>query len=201
MPFLNLLQHLLAFGNSAILQIITIVVLAFTFFAVREQAKAADKLTRATERQIQTSTEQSIAAKQQVEVARRQVTESLRPILMLRNSPALGMVRAGGLEFVLINEGSGVALNVWWQYGEANLQPHERHYVQNGIIAPKSERSFRAEDAQVAQEGLSVVYESLAGVVSGTRITWTGNEYHTDYHPDITEWSRNLLGKPLRPTN
>ena len=185
-----------------ILQVVTIIVLVFTLVAAWKSARAAEKLTQATERQIQSATEQANAAKEQVEVARRQITESLRPVLLLRNSPVPGQpgAYAQDLELVLLNEGLGVALDVWWAYGDANGEPFERHWVDIGIVAPKSERSFRAKDSLLVQNGLIIVYESLAGVVSGTRITWTGNEYHTDYMPDVTEWARRLLGRPLRPT-
>jgi hypothetical protein len=202
MAFVNSVGHFIALYNNPILQLVTIMVLVFTFLAAWKSAHAAEKLTEATERQIQTATEQARAAKEQVEVARRQITESLRPILLIRNSPVPGREgeNAKDLEIVLINEGLGVALDVWWAYGEAKGDPSERHWVDIGIVAPKLERSFRAKDSILVQQGLIVVYESLAGVVSGTRITWTGNEYHTDYSPDVTEWARRLLGKPLRPT-
>jgi hypothetical protein len=201
MAFLHWVQCVL--GNGDLLQWLTIIVLILAMLAAWKQARSAKKLTEATERQIQTATEQAKAAKEQVEVARRQITEALRPILLLHNSPTPGGTGQQGrdLEIKLVNEGLGVALDVWWTYGEAKGEPHQRNYLQSGIIAPKSERSFRANDALIVQEGLLVVYESLAGVVSATRITWTGNEYHTDYSPDVTEWSRSLLGRVLRPTN
>lgn len=203
MAFVHSAWVFLAVNYNPILRVVTIIVLVFTLLAAWKSACAAEKLTEATERQIQTATDQARAAKEQVEVARRQITESLRPILLLRNSPAPGKTGDYGkdLQIVLINEGLGVALDVWWAYGEAQGKPFERHWVDIGIIAPKSERAFHANDAQLVQQGLLVVYESLAGVVSGTRITWTGNEYHTDYMPDVTDWARKLLGKPLRPTN
>jgi len=202
MAFVNCVGHLLVVYYNPILQLVTIIVLIFTWLAAWKSARAAEKLTEATERQIQTATEQARAAKEQVEVARRQITESLRPILLLRNSPVPGRVGAYAqdLEIVLTNEGLGVALDVWWAYGEAKGNPSERHWVDIGIIPPKSERSFRAKDSILVQQGLIIVYESLAGVASGTQITWTGNEYHTGYVPDVTEWARRLLGRPLRPT-
>lgn len=202
MAYVHSVWSFLSLNYNPILQVATIVVLVFTFLAAWKSASAAEKLTEATERQIQTATEQARAAKEQVEVARRQITESLRPILLLRNSPVPGRVGANAqdLELMLINEGLGVALDVWWAYGEAKGDPSERHWVDIGIVAPKSERSFRARDSILVQQGVIVVYESLAGVVSGTRITWTSKEYHTEYMPDVTEWARRLLGRPLRPT-
>jgi hypothetical protein len=201
MVFVNWVAHFLAFGNGAILQLATIIVLVFTWLAAWKPARAAEKLTEATECQIQTATEQARASKEQVEVSRRQITESLRPMLLLRNSPMPGRIGAQDLEIVLSNEDLGVALDVWWAYAEPKGEPHERHWVQAGIIVPKSERSLRTRDSLVVQQGPIVVYESPAGVVSGTQITWTGNEYHTGYIADVTEWARGLLGKPLRPTD
>lgn len=172
MALVNSWVHLLALHYGAILQLLTIIVLFFTLLAAWKSALAAQKLTQATERQIQTATEQASAAKEQVEVARRQITESLRPVLLLRNSPVPGQsgAYAQDLELVLLNEGLGVALDVWWAYGGAKGEPFERHWVDIGIVAPKSERSFRAKDSLLVQNGLIVIYESLAGVVSGTRI-------------------------------
>jgi hypothetical protein len=197
------LQQVLTFGNGAVLQTIGIIVLIYTLVAISKQsrasvkqANAADKLTEATERQMGTSVEQAKAAREQVDVARRQVTEAVRPILLISDWSAPRSDRGTDLTLGLENEGQGVALDVWWTYGEAKGIPSQRNYVKNGIIAPGKNRSFQVRDSVVVSDGLLIVYESLAGVVSGTRITWTGNEYHTDYYSDITEWARTLLGKP-----
>ena len=64
-----------------LLSVATIIVLSFTWWAVRKQARAADQLTEATKKQIQANEASAQAAREQVEVARRQIAESLRPIL------------------------------------------------------------------------------------------------------------------------
>lgn len=193
MAFLHWFQWGLRSGVT--LQWLTILVLILAMIAAWKQARAAAKLTEATERQIQTATEQAKAAKEQVDVARRQMTEALRPILVLANSPEPGQVSGGAeLELCVRNDGLGVARDVWWwEYpnpiGEiaGNIPT-----VGSGIIPPKSDSCFRVRESVVGN-GVLVVYDSLAGISSGTRITWNGSAYRVEYLPDITKWASQLL--------
>jgi hypothetical protein len=187
------------------LQVVTILVLAFTWRAALKQARAAGKqadaaerLITATEQQIKTSTEQAAAAKDQVALAKRQITESLRPILTCRaGTPTAGLSGVSGIEVSVKNEGAGTALDVWWAYGKPGMEPAQRNSVREGIVPPQIERSFRVKDSRAVAEGLMVVYESLSGIASASSLEWTGDDWKLQYHPDITEWARSLLGRAL----
>ena len=191
---------------SAIVGLITIFVLVSAKRAANRQAKAAErqaeaaqKLIDVTDRQIATSTEQADAAREQVALAKRQITESLRPIIIIRhdgpNPPGLK------IDLVLKNEGAGVALDVWWMYGNFGDNPNtisQRNRVAEGILAPQMKRSLTVETSLALSKGVLIAYESLAGVSSGTRITWQGGkDSKIDYYPDMNEWTRSLLGRVL----
>jgi hypothetical protein len=45
-----------------------------------------------------------------------------------------------------------------------------------------------------------VVYKSLSGIASASRLEWIGINWAFQYDPDVTEWPRTLLGKALGPT-
>jgi hypothetical protein len=94
------------------LQAVTIVVLLITWWAVARRARAAEELTKATRLQIKTGQEQAQAAKEQVEVARRHMTESLRPILICKAPPPIQIAGGSVQDIEVQNEGAGVALDV-----------------------------------------------------------------------------------------
>ena len=198
---MNLLGNGVQFAVETGLQLMTIVVLVFTCIAAFKQAKAARMLTVATELQIKTSTEQAEAAKQQVVVAKRQITESLRPILTVKIIH-IEKLADGSEELIMkaMNEGAGTALDVWWTYGKPGIDPDERHYVQDGMIPPRVERFFWVHAARAVHEGVLVVYESLSGITSGTGTEWTGGDAVLRYYPEIDDWAKSLLGRVLRPT-
>ena len=181
-------------------QVVTIIVLIFTCRAAFMQAKAALKLTEATERQIKTSSDQAQAAKELVTVAKRQITESLRPILTARVTERLPRIE--GMEEIVLtvkNEGAGVALDVWWTYGKPGVDPFQRIRVQDGIVPPQAERSFTARKPSAYQEGILVVYDSLSGITFGTGLNLNEAELAITYYNDIDDWARRLLGRLLSP--
>jgi hypothetical protein len=177
------------------LSLVTIVVLIFTWIAAWKQAEAAKKLTEATQQQIQTGKEQAAAAKEQVNAAKRQITESLRPILTGEITHTSNTANGSVCSVKMKNEGAGVALDVWWAYGRPGQIPTKRTKVGVGIIVPGSENSFSARESMMVSTGLLIVYESLSGLVSGTGINWTGEDYVLTYFSDIGEWAATLLGK------
>lgn len=184
------------------LQCVTIIVLGVTWWAVRRQARAAEKLIQATEQQIETGQEQAKAAKEQVEVARRQITEALRPILTSRVMQTVQTATGSLLDIEVQNNGAGTALDVWWSYGDygAHHMTLQRHRIQSGIIPPTRGASFRVEEARVVHEGIVIAYESLAGISSASTLKWEGNAWVPAYIPDASEWTRSLLGKLIGPT-
>ena len=130
-----------------------------------------------------------------------QITESLRPILMVRPFH-IEKLPDGSDEIVMkvVNEGAGVALDVWWMYGKPGRDPDERHHVQDGLIPSKIDRYFRVSGPRAVNEGVLVVCESLAGITSGTGIEWNMGDATLTYYAEIDDWAKNLLGRVLRPT-
>lgn len=156
------------------LQILTILVLALTLWAVIRQARAAEELTKATRQQIETAQEQARAAKEQVEVARRQVAESLRPMLTFRSAAPMGTIDGFGpsTRIEVQNDGAGAALDVWWSIGKFGDVPRSIEMVrlQSGIIPPGRSASFVVRDSHALTKGVVIMYRSLAGIDSVKRM-------------------------------
>ena len=183
--------------NTA-LQLTTIVVLIFTCWAAFKQADAAKKLTKATDRQIETSAEQAKAAMEQVAVAKRQITESVRPILTVRMFDKITITpNTFELNLKITNEGAGVALDVWWMYGKPGIEPQQRNRVEEGIMPAGVERLLQVPEPIAAQEGVLIVYESLSGITSGTLFEWKGQDAALTYYPELNDWAKSLLGRVL----
>jgi hypothetical protein len=182
------------------LTLVTIVVLIFTCCAAFVQANAATKLTEATDRQIKTGEEQAKAATQQVEVARRQITESLRPIITFRSATPNASGRTAQ-EWAVINEGTGVALDVWWFYGQPSMHsnPDMRNFIKTGLIPSKATRSFVVSERRAVEQGVTIVYGSISGQTSATTITWQQfqQNFVEKYSPDITDWAKKFYHQPL----
>ena len=174
-----------AFGADgwvpSVLSIVTIVVLIFTWRAALKQAKAAETLTESTKQQIRANEASASAAREQVEVARRQITESLRPILTFLNGTIAGQGCA-------LNEGNGVALDVWWTYGNWGGKISERFELGRRLAPPGRDLRFTFDKQKMEAKGLLIVYRSLAGVTSATSVSGGWLRPLLDYHPDVTEW-------------
>jgi hypothetical protein len=176
---LNIANVLLWVPN--VLSLITILVLIFTWRAALKQARAAEALTESTKQQIRANEASAQAAREQVEVARRQITESLRPILIFSSETLAGHGRAA-------NEGNGVALDVWWTYGSWGGKISERFELGRRIVPPGRDLKFRFDKQKMESKGLLIVYRSLAGITSATSVSGGWLNPQLDYHPDVTEW-------------
>lgn len=190
------MKEAIEFAVTTGLSVTTIVVLVFTWRAALKQARAAEKLTVATDQQIKTGADQAEAAKAQVEVARRQITESLRPILLgsvvqSRNAP-----NGSFCNVTIKNDGAGVALDVWWTYGKPGCEPSPQTTVGYGIMASGVEHMFEVDEARASTEGVLILYRSLSGGDLGTGFYRNhANNYIPQYFPDLSEWCRTLLGR------
>jgi hypothetical protein len=163
------------------LSLATIVVLIFTWRAALKQARAAETLTQSTKQLMQANEESAKAAREQVEVARRQITESLRPILTFSSTGFVGHGSA-------LNEGNGVALDVWWTYGNWGDRISERFELGRRLAPPGRVLNFTFDKQKMEAKGLLIVYRSLAGVTSATSVSGGWSHPQLDYHPDVTEW-------------
>jgi len=195
-----------------VLTVVTIRVLWVTWDAIKRgalaseaQAEAARALTALAKEQTEVArqqteaiTKQSLAAMEQVALAKRQITETVRPILTVRLL-SRQTTNDGSMQMTLrvVNEGEGVALDVWWMYGKPSIEPHQRNRVEEGIIPPGVERILRVDEPIAAQEGVLIVYESLSGITSGTGFDWKGQDAALTYYPEINDWAKSLLGRVL----
>ena len=173
------------------LQIAIFVVLIFTCRAAFKQAEAANKLTEATNKQIKATEDQAKAASEQVEVARRQITESLRPILIARSGGIMG----GNNHVKIKNEGAGVALNVWWDYGKPSRRantPYSPKDIDVGIIPPNTEYTIEVDERKRSAEGLTIIYHSLSGILSATMIDRESAGCKNVYVPEV-DWELKKL--------
>lgn len=178
------------FAISALLNLVTIGVLIPTSRAAFKQAKAAEQLTESTKLQIKASEASALAAGEQVEVARRQITESLRPILTF----SVGQLAGNGQ---VKNEGCGAALDVWWTYGRWGGKISERFELGRRIAPPGGDLNFKFDKQKLESIGLLIVYRSLAGVASATSVTGTWTSPQLEYYPDVTEWEQKVTAQLL----
>jgi hypothetical protein len=168
-----------------LLSVATIVVLIFTCRAALKQAGAAEELTKSTEKQITASEASALAATEQVEVARRQIAESLRPILTFSNGQLAGHGK-------FKNEGGGAALNIWWTYGRCGGKISERLELGQRFAPPSGELKINFDKRKMEAQGMLLVYRSLAGITSATQITGSWLDPQSDYLPDVTAWERKI---------
>lgn len=183
------------------LQVVTIIVLVVTWWAIRRQAVASEKLIQATQQQIETGREQANAAREQVEVARRQITESLRPILICQIGHLYKTGNGDTMDIDVENSGAGTALYAWWSYGKFG-DSHmvlQRHRIQSGIIPATREARFRVDPVRAKNEGIVLAYKSLSGIDSASTLKWEANGWVPDYIPDVSDWAKTLIGRLVGP--
>jgi len=185
-----LTTSVVVFWVPNLLSVATIIVLSFTWWAVRKQARAADQLTEATKKQIQANEASAQAAREQVEVARRQIAESLRPILTFSTGLLAG-------EGKFKNEGGGAALDVWWTYGRWGERISERLELGQRFAPPSGELRLDFDKRKMEAKGLILVYRSLAGITSATQVTGSWAKPQSDYFPDVTEWEQKVTARLL----
>jgi len=165
---------------SQAVSLATLVVLFFTWKAIQRQGVAAEKLTEATQKQIETSKIQAEAAVDQQRLTRRQLEEALRPILLFLGE---GSGSNGQRKTTLKNDGVGPALDIRWFYGA--LPERQSRELNPTIIAAKREEDFPYNWDDATANGICLIYKSLTGSKNATQITWKNGSMHTDYIEDI----------------
>ena len=169
-----------AAGFIIVLTIATIVVLIATWKAARAQAAAAIKLTTATERQI-------VILEQQVTATRRQVEESVRPMLDI----PVGVSAADALTVVDIpNLGSGPALEITSAYARFGDYPIKEDFIVPPTIAKDRAFRFTIDPERVRNEGLIFIYRSLSGNDYASALTAERPHFH--YYADAHDWVHKL---------
>lgn len=172
-------QDRIEFWITTSLQATTVVVLAFFWFAAWKQARAADKLARATRTHADASRSIAAAATAQNQLIRMQLEESLRPFLYLT------WAGSGASRFGLRNEGGGPALDCSWRYGTLAADSPDRHELDYEAIAPHQEIAFAFQMQKANLEGLTVFYKSGTGTACATEISWRGNRFLCRYIADL----------------
>lgn len=168
-------QDRIEFWITTSLQAITIVVLVFFWFAAWKQARAADKLARATRSQADANRSIAAAASAQNQLIRMQLEEGLRPFLYLV------WKTSGSSRFGLRNDGGGPALECCWHYGGLVTASPEKHQLTYESIAPHQEVSFGFQMQRASTEGITIHYKSSTGTACATEISWQGTRFLCRY--------------------
>lgn len=148
------------------LNIITIVVLVYTWRAAAAQAKAAKSQADASEKLIQVTNAQRLAAERSVEASKdqsalikAQLEESLRPILVYQEGPGI----SSNMSCTVINQGKGAALDVTWWYGWAGIHPRFDQPISSNMIGSDHSAQIVVNQDQVRTEQLTIQYRSTDG--------------------------------------
>lgn len=166
----------LAASVIVVLTIVTIVVLIATWRAARAQAAAAIQLTTATERQI-------LILEQQVTMTKRQVEESVRPMLDI----PVGASAAPTLLVIEIqNLGNGPALDITYAYARFGDRAIKEEFIVPPTVAKDRVFRFTIDPDRVRSEGLIFIYVSLSGNHYASALTAERPHFH--YYPNADDW-------------
>lgn len=162
---------------SVVINVAVLFVLVKTYQAADRQAKAASELTLATHQQIALQKEQAEAARVQQKLARRQIEESLRPIVLF---PA-GTGDETNMKTWVANHGVGPAVEIRWSYGTLHTAK-EWKTLGAGILAKEEahEWIYSAKDG-AARGGIVFHYKSLVGDSYATQFNWVGGKLKASY--------------------
>lgn len=162
------------------LALFTTWVLVVTYRAARLQADAAKKQADAGERQI-------LFLKQQTTAARRQLEESVRPMLFL---PAACSALPSLTKVEIQNLGSGPAMEITCAYARFGDKKIEEQWVVPGTIVKGESFPFVIDPDRVRKDGLVFLYQSLAGTSCVSEVT--DQRPHFRYIADAREWVKSL---------
>ncbi len=174
-------QDRIEFWITMGLQATTISVLVFVWMAAWKQARAADKLARATRFQADANRSIAAATRAQNQLVRMQLEESLRPFLYLVWDTSGPSARLS-----LRNEGGGPAIECSWHYGLVSGESPPPQKLDHEAIASHQGVPFLFQMQKAHTEGLTVLYKSTTGTVCATEITWQGTQFHCRYIPNLT---------------
>jgi hypothetical protein len=162
---------------SVMINIAVLFVLVKTFQAADRQAKAATELTVATHQQIALQKEQAEAARIQQKLARRQIEESLRPIVLFPT----GTGDETHMQTWVANHGAGPALDIRWSFGTLHTAKEWRT-LGSGILAKEEAQEwvYSAKDG-MARGGIVFHYKSLVGDSYATQFNWVGGKLKASY--------------------
>lgn len=163
-----------------VLTAITIVVLIATWRAARAQANAADKLTMSTDKQID-------ILKEQVTATRRQIEESVRPML---DVPVGFIAGASLLTGKVMNLGNGPALDITYAYGKFGDREIHEEFVVPPTVSKDKGFDMTIDPDKIRKTGLIFIYRSLSGTDCASSLTSQRPHFH--YHPDVHEWVQSL---------
>jgi hypothetical protein len=166
---------------TAILNVITLLVLIRTLVAVNAESKAATRQAQAAEQQViaakaasatseaqRRATEESAAAeKEHSELIRQQLLASMRPVVIVIRDSIPGII---GQHYFVQNHGSGVALDIKGRYLTMNLPPFS---VAHSILGAGQRALLIIHAKTLEEEGCEIRYRSQDGRRFITRATKT----------------------------
>jgi len=140
------LQSIAAF-LIAVLTIITIRVLWATWGAIKQQATAADALTKVADAQTKAAENAAKSAQRQAELLASQIELDTAPLLVAE--PDLGQAIPAYRNYKIVNRGQGVAFQVYFWAGELeakNAMGISITAVQPSTLAPNASTSVAIKD-------------------------------------------------------
>ena len=172
---------------SVVLTVFTSIVLVIAYLATRAQTKAAKTLAEAALKQTESADKQLVILGQQVAASKRQLDESIRPMLFL---PAAASSLPALTKVEIENVGSGPAMEITFAYARYG-DPHiEETWVVPGTIVKGASFPFVIDPERVCKEGLVFLYQSLSGTSCVSEVT--DQRPHFRYYPDAHDWVHSL---------
>jgi hypothetical protein len=137
-------------------------------------------LTMSTEKQIE-------ILREQVTVTRRQIEESVRPMLDVPVGFIAGLSLLTGK---VVNLGNGPALDITYAYGKFGDREIHEEFVVPPTVSKDKGFDFTADPDKISKKGLIFIYRSLSGNDCASSLTSERPHFH--YHSDVHEWVQKL---------
>jgi hypothetical protein len=173
---------------SVLLAFFTSIVLLIAYFAARAQTRAATIQAEAAKKQVVSADQQITILQEQLAAARRQIDESVRPMLFI---PAAASSLPTLTKVEIENHGSGPAMEItaaYARFGDTEIK--DEFFVVPGTIVKGASFPFVIDPDQVRQHGLVFLYQSLSGTDCVSEVTAV--RPHFRYYPDAHDWVHKL---------
>jgi hypothetical protein len=172
---------------SVLLTIFTSFVLVIAYLAARAQTRAAITQAQAAKRQVENANDQMAILQQQLIAARRQIDESVRPMLFIPvSASSLPSLTKVDIE----NHGSGPAIEITAAYARFGDPEIEELSIVPGTVVKGASFPFVIDPDRVRKNGLVFLYQSLSGTNCVSEVTDV--RPHFRYYPDAHDWVHNL---------
>ena len=171
----------------------TVIVLLITHRATKIQAVAAKMQAAAAESMTAAASKQTAFSEQLVKAAKRQLEESVRPMLFV---PATISALPTLTNLYIENLGNGPALEIRYAYARFGEKLIMENLVVPGTIIKGGSFSFMIDSDLARSKGLIFLYRSLSGTDCASELT--GEPPHFRYYPDARDWVNALRARQGR---